>query len=469
MIGTTDNLEPAYDKYKRNLTLTHLDLEIPPVADGSGWVEALRLMRLVRAQNGVIAGNVLKGGPIEFFDGPWRIVDNDFRGTVPGTFSHAVFTGHGAHDLIVRGNRARDHSPAGKTWRFLVLTWQGYSDVIEHNVIEGLGSLEGDTIPWSNEPEVMLTESYTVKYEGKVMVLSGDGRLLRIGRPQSTAGRTGDLVSLLQGPVTGEWRRIVQAIDASTYLVDRPIPAGTKVVSISQGFIGEVFQENRIDIRGGRRSFGLVFVGNHFGTRVVKNHVLGGQSAFRMTACPTEAPMMWGWTHAPFLGGLIEANILEDCEGAGTLGLEHDPHYIKSNAGRTYMAVRFDNNIVRWSESFLRRKVGEKSVPEGLTLGYLPSHDPGELVVHAVGNRLEAAAKKGLDPLVVPSLVIHAAEYNSQRIVNRRFRLPADGAAAVGVGEASKRPATSAVSEPAAGLLALRRARRLDPARPFFR
>jgi hypothetical protein len=445
VIGTTDNLDPFYDRPKMNVVFTHLDLEIPPVPNPSGWVDALRLMRLIRARNGVIAGNVLRGGPIEFFDGPWRIADNDFRGTVPGTFSQGVFTAHGGHDLIVRNNRARELAPGGKTWRFLVLTGQGYGDVVEHNDIEGLGSLERDTIPWSNAPEIMLTEAYHVRYEGKVMALSSDGRLLRIGRPQSVAGRTGDVVSLLEGPAAGEWRRIVQAIDPSTYLVDRPIPPGSSVVSISQGFIGEVFQDNRIDLRGGRKSFALVFVGNHFGTRVVKNHLLGGISAFKLTACPTETPMIWGWTHAPFLGGLIEANIMEDCDGAGTLGTEHDARYVKSNTGRTYMAVQFDHNVVRWSEPFLRRMAREKTTPVGVTVGYPPSHDPGELVVHAAGNRLEAAAKKGLDPLLVPSLVIHAADYNSQRIVNRRYRLPSDGPAALGVGrEASKRPATSA-------------------------
>ena len=154
--------------------------------------------------------------------------------------------------------------------------------------------------------------------------------------------------------------------------------------------------------------------------------------------------MMWGWTHAPFLGGLIEANIMEDCVEAGTLGVEHDARYVKSNTGRTYMTVRFDHNTVRWSEPFLRRAAGEKTVPVGVTLGYPPSHDPGELVVHAAGNQLEAAARKGLDPAHVPSLVIHAADYNAQRIVNRHFRLPSSGSRAQGTGhEASKRPATS--------------------------
>ena len=99
-----------------------------------------------------------------------------------------------------------------------------------------------------------MTEAYHVRYEGKVLDLSKDGRLIRIGRPQAEAGRTGDVVSLLKGPAAGQWRRIVQMIDANTYLVDPPIPAGTKWCRFPRVSSREVFQENRIDIRGGRRS-----------------------------------------------------------------------------------------------------------------------------------------------------------------------------------------------------------------------
>jgi hypothetical protein len=420
VIGMTDNFDPPHDERKENLAFTRLDLEIPPVRNKSGWVDALRLIRLIRGKSGVIAGNVLRGGPIEFFEGPWRIVDNDFRGTLPGTYSHGVFEGHGTYDVLIRGNRARDVGASGKTWRFLVLSSQGFGDVVERNISEGLGALERDTIPWSNEPEIILTEAYHVRYEGKVMDLSADGRLLRTGRPQSIAGRTGDVVSLLQGPAAGEWRRIVQAIDSATYLVDRPIPAGTTAVSISQGFVGESFHDNRIDIRGGRKSCCFVFVGNHFGTRISKNHLLGGESAFKLTACPSETPMMWGWTHAPFLGGVIEQNTLEDGEQGATLGVEHDPRSVKSNQGRTYMTVRIDKNIVRWSEPFLKRMARTKTAPGGLIIGYAPSNDPGELIVRAAQNRLDAPTAE----LFVPSLVVRAAQFNSQRLVARQFRLP---------------------------------------------
>ncbi len=441
VIGMTDNLDPGHADRKVNVAFRRLDLEIPPVANPGGWVEALRLMRLIRARSGVIEGNTLRGGPIEFFEGPWQIADNDFRGTLPGTFSHCVFGGHGTHDVLVRGNKTRADGPSGKTWRFLVLTWHGANDVIEHNTIEQVGARDDDTIPWSNEPEVILTEAYHLKYEGKVLAASGDGRVLRTGASLGGPVRTGDVVSLLSGPAAGQWRRIVQAVDSSTYLVDPSIPAGTDVVSISTGFVGEVFQENRIDIRGGRRSQCLVFAGNHFGTRVVNNHLLGGEHAFRMTACPTETPLIWGWSHAPFLGGVVEGNTLEDAEQGAIFGLEHDPRYIKSNQGRTYMTVQARRNVVRWSDEFLSRfeRANAGKPPVALTLGYPPSHDPSELVVSAVDNRLEAPSGRRLGP----TLMIHAAQYNSQRLVNRKLSLSTTSEAPpVEERAANKRPAS---------------------------
>ena len=226
------------------------------------------------------------------------------------------------------------------------------------------------------------------------MASSADGRLIRIGRTQGEPVRTGDVVSILKGPAAGQWRRVGQVIDPTTLLIEPPLPAGTLAISIGEGFTSESFHENRIDIRGSHRADGMVFVGNHFGTRVTKNHILGGAHAFRMTACPTEQPQIWGWTHAPFLGGVIEGNIIEDTDGGGVLGVEHDPKSVKSNQGRTYMTVRLNQNTVRWSGPFLNQlgRSGAKEPLAGLTLGFPPSHDPGEFVVEAEGNRLEQAA-----------------------------------------------------------------------------
>ncbi len=205
--------------------------------------------------------------------------------------------------------------------------------------------------------------------------------------------------------------------------MDEAIPRGTEAVSISSGFVNEVFEGNRIDLRGGRRSDSFVLPGNHFGTRVVNNHLLGGGLAFRMTAYPTEHPIIWGWSHVPFLGGVVEGNILEDCEQGGIVGVDHG-QYIKTNKGRTYMSMRLRKNVVRWSEPFLTRmaRADKKEPLAGLTIGYRPSHDPGELIVSAEGNSLDAPS--GYRD--APALLIHAALYNSQRVVNRKFKMTSD-------------------------------------------
>jgi hypothetical protein len=102
----------------------------------------------------------------------------------------------------------------------------------------------------------------------------------------------------------------------------------------------------------------------------------------------------WGWSHVPFLRGVIEENIFEDSQKGGLIGVEHSARDIKSNKGRTYMTIALTNNVVRWSEPFLSRNSppGAKSSLVGLTLGYSPSHDLGEFVVNLSGNRLEAPA-----------------------------------------------------------------------------
>src|SRR5262249_54046869 len=66
VIGTTDNLDTNPGGLKVNISLTHLDLESPPVANPDQWEDAPSLIRVVSASNGVIANNVLKGGTTEF-------------------------------------------------------------------------------------------------------------------------------------------------------------------------------------------------------------------------------------------------------------------------------------------------------------------------------------------------------------------------------------------------------------------
>jgi hypothetical protein len=437
VVGLTDSFEPGYNDLRTNVVFKNLDLEIPPAEDPSKWVEALRLYRLVGGASGAIVGNRLRGGPIEFFHGPWRVEDNEYRGTQPGTFSHGFIVGHYTRDLSICGNRLSSPPPSGKTWRFLVLTGSSSFDRVERNVVEGIGARDDDTIPWINAPEIILTEGYSLKYEGKVLAASADGKVLRIGPPLGSELQPGDVVAILNGPAAGEWRRVLHVLDPTAVLIDKAVPKGSDVVSVCPGFVSEVFAGNRIDIRGGRRSDSFVLAGNHFGTRVVDNHLLGGGLAWRMMACPTEQPMIWGWSHAPYMGGVVERNVLEDTEQGGVVGVEHSVH-IKTNKGRTYMTVDLRDNIVRWSEPYLaqRLRAGAKEPLPGLTVGYRPSADPSELVVAAAGNSLDAPPAYR----EVPGLVVHAARFNEQKVVERRFKLPASKAS-VGVGRREQRPA----------------------------
>jgi hypothetical protein len=429
VIGTTDMLDNGHNELKVGLTFSHLDLETPLAANPGGWEDALRLMRLTNAKSGRIEGNILRGGVIELFDGPWQVLNNDYRGTVPGTFTSAVVATHYTYDLVVRGNRARPVGPSGKTWRFLVMVQYGTNDLIENNTIEAIGARDDDTIPWANAPEIILTEAYHVHFEGKLSALSPDGRLIRIAQPMGRTPQSGDVVSVLDGPHAGQWRRIAQVINPSTYLLDEPLPQKVDVISIATGFINETIQGNTIDTRGGSKADNLVLPGNHFGTKVRNNRLLGGNHAFRISACPTESPVFWGWSHAPFFGLLIEGNTFEDSEAGGVLGVEHS-QYNKTNQGRTYMTLTLRENTIRWTEPFLSRlaRGGAKGPPPGLVVGYRPSLDPGELVVTAEGNRLEAPASAPR----TSALVVHAALLNGRRTVDQTVALPPAGASASG-------------------------------------
>lgn len=438
VIGTTDNLDGMPDAPKHNLQFLTLDIEGPPSARPSDWEESAKLMRLVNATNGRISGCTLRGGAIKCFGGPWEIVDNQYRGTLPGTHSSEVFGVHEPHDVVVRGNTAKSVSPSGKTWRFLLFTTRGHLDRVEKNVVEGIGPRDDDTIPPSNQPEIILTESYHIRFEGKPSAVSTDGRIVRVARLRGEAPRTGDVVSVLSGTGAGQFRRIAQRIEPTLYLLDAPLPKGAEVLSIAPGFVSQVFGNNTIDARGGRAAAGLVLAGNHYGARIAANRFLGAGDAFQLTAYPSESPGIWGWTHAPFLGGVIEGNTIEDSERGGLLGVLRNPS-TKSNKGRTYMTVTMKGNTVRWSDAFLSRLASTpaKGPAAGITLGYAKSLDPNELVVEAKDDKLDAPARGPAGS----ALVVHAAMLNGRAVTEKKFSLPLSlpAASATGAGTSSSR------------------------------
>src|SRR5205807_2765542 len=158
-----------------------------------------------------------------------------------------------------------------------------------------------------------------------------------------------------------------------------PLPAGDYAISIATGFVGETYRGNTIDSRGSSVAADLVLVGNHYGTQVLGNHLLGGGEAFKITAAPSEHPVQWGWSHAPALGLQIAGNVLEDSLRGGTLNVEHGPA-IKSNQGRVYLSATLADNTAVWTDAFLGQHAwsGATANPLAFTVGDPLSIDPGE-------------------------------------------------------------------------------------------
>ncbi|MDB5350390.1 MAG: hypothetical protein JWN86_1637 [Planctomycetota bacterium] len=415
VIGTTDNLDSGHNALKVGLLLRNLDLQSPPVLSGN--VEAPRLIRLASGLDGRIEGNTLKGGATEFLNGPWTIVNNNYLGTVPNTYCWNAFAGHNTHDVIIQGNTAQPQGASGRTWRFAVLSGSGFNDSISSNLVVGIGPRDGDPVDM-NAAEIILTESYSLQFEGMPTGISSGGLVLQIPPPQGGPAHTGDMVAILSGPAAGTYRRIAQALGPQTYLMDTPLPSGNYAISIASGFVGETFQGNTIDTRGSTGAGDLVLVGNHFGTKVLNNHLLGGAAGFRITAAPSEHPETWGWSHAPFLNATIDGNIIEDSPGGASLAVEHSS-VIKSNAGRVYFSGSLTNNTVVWSSSFLSARGGATGLT-GLVVGDPGSLDPGELVLTTGGNT--ASVPTGTIP---PPLKVLAGRIDGQVVRAQTRSLPA--------------------------------------------
>lgn len=432
LIGTTDNLDKLPPLDKPNLVFEGLELTVPPSSKTQGWEEAPKILRLLDATSGRIANNKLVGGPVEFFGGPWVVEGNTFLGTPANTFSPVVFAAHKPHDLIVRNNRAQPNALGGKTWRFLLLTNRGHGDIIEGNVVEGIGPRDDDAIPPMNSPEIFLTESYHVRFEGRAAAVSPDGRLVKVARLRGEAPVTGDIVSVLSGKEAGAWRKIAQRIDPTTYLLASPLPEGSDVLSITPGFVNEVYDKNSVNARGGRAAAGFVLAGNHYGTKVTNNSVVGAGDAYQIMAYPSEAPVQWGWTHAPYLDGLFANNVVEDSERGAQIGVLHNGND-KSSKKRTFMTIALKGNLVKWSDAFVARTPvsppkGQAFLP-GINLGWLPSRDPLELVATLEGDRL--VGRSG------PALRVNGAILNGGKVVGKDFTLPLPSIASAAVGNAS--------------------------------
>lgn len=346
---------------KVGLSLTRLDIEAPAAASSSSHEVAINLMNFEGRNAGRIADNILKGGYIQLGVGPWAVVDNDYRGAVANTVAPSFLNATTSHDITIRGNHAHAVAPSGITRRFLVFgrsdLGQGIGNVIENNIIDGgLGTpASNPTNLFDNAPEIILMETYQPRFEGRPSSVSPDGLIVQIPHLRGPAARTGDVVSILTGPRAGEWRRIVQALGPTRYLLDAPLPQGDFVIAIGRGFVDQTLRGNTIDLRGmSAGNVAVLLPGNQWGTKIVDNAFLGGngidihagsnEKAFETPGVGQRAP--WGWSRLPIFDLLIDGNAFVDAPIL--LSVAHGQKN-KVNAGRSYFTGVFSNNRIEWS------------------------------------------------------------------------------------------------------------------------
>lgn len=391
VIGTTDNRDPAQSPAdpKVGVTLARLDLEAPPAAAKDGpWEPAAHLIRVKTATCGRVEGNRLRGGSVLFEGGPWVIRGNIYRGTPPRTFCYDVFAGSWTHDLALTGNRVAVDAPAGKTWRFLVLTQRGANDLVADNEVRGIGAREDDPIPHPNAPELILTEAYRLHFEGKPAAVSKDGRILTIPEPQGSPDvGIGDAISILAGPGAGTWRSIALPLGPRTFLLDAPVDPKVEAISVSTGFARETFRNNVVDVRGSGQAAALVLAGNLFGVQVAGNRVEGGGESIRLVASASEDPRFWGWSHAPVLGAKVQGNRFVDGL-AGGIGVERTQH-TKTSQGRVYLSAELVDNVVARTGAGHPKGAGRPCLRVGSEL----ARDPGEVVVAERGTKVEGLTR----------------------------------------------------------------------------
>ncbi len=360
----------------------------------------------------------------ELNGGPWVITGNDYLGPVPDTYALAAFATHSTHNLTLSDNTIAPSGPTGKTWRFLVMTQQGFNDVVSNNTVIGVGPMDSDTVVDPNASEIILTEAYTVHYEGMVSSISPDGLTIQIPPPQGTEARTGDIVAILTGPQAGQWRTIAQVINPQTYVLNTPITPGSFAVSLDTGFVNETFQGNTINAIGSSTAQDMVLVGSQFGVTVANNTFEGGLSGFKLTATPSEVPVVWGWTHDPFLSATITGNTIQDTVQGGILDVEHSS-YTTADAGRVYFTGSFLNNTGIWTAPFLAAQsaAGNHGQPVFVTVGDSLSVDPGELVLTESGNQVSGPS----GVVAGATFQVDSATINGQAVRNTGEVLPIVG------------------------------------------
>ena len=409
---------PGSHDPKAGLVLENLEIEssaVPLSGDPAKPVEAPYLMRLAGATSGRIVGNRFRGGTVDVEHGPWLIADNEHRGTVPGTVAWDAFGGHWLHDVTLERNRVFADGPSGKIWRFISMNQLGQCVVIRSNDVAGVGMRANDLIPNPNAPEILLTESYRLYFEGRPAAITGGGRVLQLPVVMLGSVRPGSLVSILNGPHAGRYFTIAQPVSTNTFLMADPLPEGEYDISVAHGFAHSLIEGNRIDVRGGNSAV-VVLAGNHWDFRVLNNHLMGGGESLRIQSTPTEDPFIWGWSHTPLLDLVCDGNLQEDSSRGTSLDVYSD-RYAKSTRGRTYVTGSYRKNIIRWRNLDLPKA---QTNTDPIRIGGHSTEESLQMRLAVEGNRFENLTGRA----VRVEMNLQGAMVNGEPTLRRKVMIP---------------------------------------------
>ncbi len=167
----------------------------------------------------------------------------------------------------------------------------------------GVGPRADDTIPNMNAAEIMLTESYRLRFEGHPLAVSADGLIVQIPDPQGEPGRAGDVVAILSGP----GGRAVAAGRPGDRRPTRtcstpPCPPATTPSRSRPGSSMRRSAATRSTPAAAPARRTWSWPATTSGPACVDNHFLGGGFRLCWPRADARRPSHWGWSHAPMLG-----------------------------------------------------------------------------------------------------------------------------------------------------------------------
>ncbi|MFM1801395.1 MAG: hypothetical protein RJA81_747, partial [Planctomycetota bacterium] len=385
VIATTDPMDTGFN---HDLPLWGINLQKLLImgpgsdlsADSKSPPEALKLVRMMNVSLGRVEGCILKGGTVHVSGGPWAIRQNRHDGPLAGTFAYDAFAVMRPFDLIVEANRVEPLSNSGKLWLFLTLTHHGTNISVRGNLVRRTGPMKDDTIDNMNANEIFLTESYRIRFEGEPANISPDGSVVMLPSAMAEPPQPGDCVSILTGANAGKFHVVRQSLGNGSLWIEPPLDPKDRsinppAISVSQGFKGMAVDRNTIDATGSDTAFNMVLAGNHFGTVITGNTLIGGGESLRLTAFPTEFPNIWGWSHVPMFGIVIRDNTISDAAKPGRLAVDQGEK-IKTSQGRVYYSAELTDNVIEASLE-----------GAGLQIGDPGTLDPKSLQLRISGNQ----------------------------------------------------------------------------------